>query len=169
MLIRRSRPSSPAPKEKGLTSLGKSVATGQGMSTEKKHRASPLPVQIDMIENNLTHLANNMSLADLLRVELPKRQVIKLSSIINQPEEQTDAKHIDMSNIDRRRYVSSSLKWSTLTDDVFLGKRRPKVSISDIDEGIKLNLINWHDLKFNKKVVDRLIQSMFKDCIKQES
>lgn len=172
-MAKRSRTASPVPKDKGLTSVNKSVATGAGMSTEKKRKPSPLPVQIDIVENNFSSVPmlapSSMGLADLLCVSQPRRRIDWRAAFI-QDSRREAAGHakVGLSAASRRKFVGSSLQCSTLTEDAGLGKRHPRVTMEDIEEGLTNDLISWHDLCFNKQVVGRLLQSLARDSIKQE-
>lgn len=156
-------------KKEGQTSISKSIETGLGLSEEKLKKRSPLPIQIDIIDDSLERRTfppkQNMSLNDLLCVSAPKKKKNWKQIFSLQAESEAQAcRHIDFSSSNSAKLAcSSGLSSSVLgpLDDVKLGKRShgnkdTRVTFDDLDKGVESGLINWHEVVFSKEVVQHL-------------
>jgi hypothetical protein len=157
-------------KTSGLTSVAKVSEATTALSSDKKRKASPLPIQIELVPDNYEPepepafpKPSKMSLGDLLCVDLPKKKKNWRAAIARQvAEEAAQIKHMDLETCSiSKKLVSTNCPSANLvSEDPFLGKRKLKPSdwptYAEICEGIQLGLIRWQHLTFSSKVVEAL-------------
>lgn len=152
-------------KTSGQISVAKTADTGASLFSDKKKKPSPLPIQIDIVQDNyepeVIHLPCKMSLGDLLLVDIPKKRKNWRLAIADQvKEEAAQVKHVNLASSSvRKALVNHTCPSSNiLSEEPVLGKRQMagSISVADIKEGIESGLIKWQHLTFSSTVVSLL-------------